>query len=170
MRHSDDPLAAGPRAVSIDAGRPTSCDLETTLARPLMRFDEPPGAADDAVWRLVTERARRGSRPGERDDGAFVALAIEGGGMAGAVSGGMCVAFESLGLISGFDAIYGSSAGALNASYTAAGQARARAGLYARAAEARLIDPRRALRGHAVFRLGEIINSLFQAHPHDRRV
>jgi predicted patatin/cPLA2 family phospholipase len=97
-------------------------------------------------------------------------LAIEGGGMAGAVSAGMCVALESLGLIASFDAIYGSSSGALNASYTAAGQASSRAGLYPRAAEARLVDPRRALRGRPLFRLGEIVNSLLVAHPHDERV
>lgn len=34
------------------------------------------------VWRLLTERARAGSRPGARTDGHRVALAIEGGGMA----------------------------------------------------------------------------------------
>ena len=48
---------------------------------------------------LVVERAATGSRPGARTDGARVALAIEGGGMAGAVSGGMCAALEALGLI-----------------------------------------------------------------------
>lgn len=126
------------------------------------------GAND--VWRLVVERAWAGSRPGQRADGARIALAIEGGGMAGAVSAGMCVALESLGLISCFDVIYGSSSGALNASYTAAGQARRRAGLYPRTAEARLIDPRRALRGRPPFQLTEIVNSLLCAHPHDERV
>jgi predicted patatin/cPLA2 family phospholipase len=136
---------------------------------PLLDFGEA-SSADDGVWRLVVERAWAGSRPGQRADGARVALAIEGGGMAGAVSAGMCVALESLGLISSFDVIYGSSSGALNASYTAAGQARWRAGLYPRAAEVRLIDPRRALRGQPPFRLTEIVNSLLHAHPHAYRV
>lgn len=90
--------------------------------------------------------------------------------MAGAVSAGMCVALESLSLIDSFDAIYGSSSGALNASYAAAGQARCRAGLYPRAADARLIDPRRALRGRPPFQLNEIITLLLETHPHDRQV
>jgi predicted patatin/cPLA2 family phospholipase len=120
----------------------------------------------DDVWPLLVERARTGRRA----DGARVALAIEGGGMAGAVSAGMCVALESLGLIASFDAIYGSSSGAMNASYTAAGQARSRADLYPQAAEEGLIDPRRVLRGRAPFRLTDIVGSLFRAHPHDRRV
>ncbi|MGH2870120.1 MAG: patatin-like phospholipase family protein [Solirubrobacteraceae bacterium] len=136
---------------------------------PLSDFHERLGSAS-GVWRLVVERAWGGSRPGHRTDGARVALAVEGGGMTGAVSAGMCVALEAWGLTASFDVIYGSSSGALNASFTAAGQARARAGLYPRVAEAGLIDPRRALRGRPVFRLGEIVNSLLVAHPHDEKL
>jgi predicted patatin/cPLA2 family phospholipase len=140
-----------------------------SMRRPLPWFDDSSGLADP-VLRLLIERARDGSRPGDRSGGARLALAIEGGGMAGAVSAGMCVALESLGLIAGVDVIYGSSAGALNASYVAAGQARSRATLYSRAAEARLIDPCRALRGRPPFRLSELVNSLLRAHPHDDNV
>lgn len=43
--------------------------------------------------------------------------------MGGATSAGMCVVLESLGLVRAFDRIYGCSAGALNGSATAAGQA-----------------------------------------------
>jgi predicted patatin/cPLA2 family phospholipase len=129
-------------------------------------------AADDAdpIWELIMERARVGSRPGCRADGARLALAVEGGGMAGTVSAGMCVALEALGLIASFDVIYGSSAGALNASYTAAGQARTRARLYADAAAAGVVSPRRALRGHPPFRLAELVEGMLRAHPHDARV
>lgn len=137
--------------------------------RPLTAFDAE-HAPFDPVWRLVVDRAAAGSQPGRRTDGAHLALAIEGGGMAGAVSAGMCVALETLGLISSFDVIYGSSSGALNASYTAAGQARWRAGLYPRAAEARLIDPRRVLRGRPPFRLTALVNALLRDYPHDQRV
>jgi predicted patatin/cPLA2 family phospholipase len=139
------------------------------LALPLLDFGEPT-SADETVWRLVVERACTGSQLGRRVDGARIALAIEGGGMAGAVSAGMCVALESLGLIASFDVIYGSSSGAMNASYTAAGQVRRRAGLYPRAAEARLIELRRAMRGRPPFQLTEVINSLLCAHPHHPRV
>lgn len=126
--------------------------------------------ADDPVLRLLVARAVSGSRPGRRSDGARVALAIEGGGMAGSVSAGMCAALESLGLVESFDVIYGSSSGALNASYAAAGQARARASLYELAAASGLVDPRQALRGRPPFRLAELVNSLLRAYPHSQRV
>lgn len=122
------------------------------------------------MLRLLADRAAAGGRPGHHGDGRRLALAIEGGGMAGAISAGMCVALEELGLIGCFDLIYGSSSGAINASYTAAGQAGRRAALYLAAAEARLVDPRRALRGRPPFRLGALVNSLLKLHAHDRKV
>lgn len=51
----------------------------------------------------------------ERPPQARIALVVEGGGMRGAVSGGMALALGELGLARSFDAVYGSSAGALNA-------------------------------------------------------
>ena len=50
-----------------------------------------------------------------RPAGARLALVVEGGGMRGAVSGGMALALGELGLAGAFDAAYGASAGALNA-------------------------------------------------------
>ena len=44
--------------------------------------------------------------------------------MRGVVSAGMVSALEELGLTHAFDAVYGSSAGAINAAYFLAGQAR----------------------------------------------
>jgi predicted patatin/cPLA2 family phospholipase len=70
-----------------------------------------------AVARLIAARTEAGSRPGARDDGQRLALVIEGGGMRGAVSGGMAMALEELGLREAFDAVYGASAGALNAAW-----------------------------------------------------
>ena len=66
------------------------------------------------VLRVILERTRAGSRPRERDDEHVVCLAIEGGGMRGAVTAGMCVVLEAAGLAGAFDRIYGVSAGALN--------------------------------------------------------
>ena len=43
--------------------------------------------------------------------------------MRGVVSAGMCVLLEQAGLIDAIDVIYGVSSGALNGSFTAAGQA-----------------------------------------------
>ena len=56
-----------------------------------------------------------------RPDGARVALAIEGGGMRGAVSAGMVIAIHELGLTDAFDFVFGASAGALNAVWQLSG-------------------------------------------------
>jgi predicted acylesterase/phospholipase RssA len=77
----------------------------------------------DPVLRIMLDRARSGSRPLDRSDRYRVCLAIEGGGMRGAVSAGMCVVLEAAGLVPAFDRIYGVSAGALNGWATAVGQA-----------------------------------------------
>jgi predicted acylesterase/phospholipase RssA len=58
----------------------------------------------------------------ERPPGARIALVVEGGGMRGAVSGGMALALHELGLAGAFDAAYGSSAGALNAMWLVSGR------------------------------------------------
>src|SRR5436309_12091258 len=60
----------------------------------------------------------------ERPAGARLALVIEGGGMRGAVSGGMALALDELGLAGAFDAAYGSSAGTLNAMWLVSGRLR----------------------------------------------
>ncbi len=69
------------------------------------------------VLRVLRERARAGSLPGERRDGFRVALAIEGGGMRGTISAGMALALDELGLVSAFDAVYGASAGAITGAW-----------------------------------------------------
>ena len=60
----------------------------------------------------------------ERPAGARIALAVEGGGMRGSVSGGMALGLDELGLGDAFDAAYGSSAGALNAMWLVSGRVR----------------------------------------------
>jgi predicted patatin/cPLA2 family phospholipase len=60
----------------------------------------------------------------ERPPDARIALVVEGGGMRGAVSGGMALALHELGLDDAFDAAYGSSAGALNAMWLVSGRVR----------------------------------------------
>lgn len=69
------------------------------------------------VAQLLHERMAVGSKPGQRGDGARIGLAIEGGGMRGAVSAGAAAALNLLGLSDAFDAVYGSSAGALIAAF-----------------------------------------------------
>jgi predicted acylesterase/phospholipase RssA len=69
------------------------------------------------VLRVIDERMRSGSRPGNRSDGLRVVLAIEGGGMRGTVSAGMALALHELGLTPAFDAVYGASAGAITGAW-----------------------------------------------------
>jgi predicted patatin/cPLA2 family phospholipase len=69
------------------------------------------------VLRVLEQRARSGSRPGHRDDGLRIALSIEGGGMRGTVSAGMALALHERGLVPAFDAVYGSSAGAISGAW-----------------------------------------------------
>jgi predicted patatin/cPLA2 family phospholipase len=69
------------------------------------------------VLQLIEERVRAGSRPGHRDDPHRIVLSVEGGGMRGTVSAGMALALHELGVVSGFDAVYGSSAGALTGAW-----------------------------------------------------
>lgn len=75
------------------------------------------------VLELMRARKRAGGKPGEHDDGATLAVAIEGGGMRGIVSAGMAAAIETLGLRDTVDRIYGSSAGSLNGAFLIARQA-----------------------------------------------
>jgi predicted acylesterase/phospholipase RssA len=69
------------------------------------------------VLRLLVDRVRAGSRPGQRADEHRIALCIEGGGMRGTVSAGMALAVQELGLLPAFDAVYGASAGAITAAW-----------------------------------------------------
>lgn len=69
------------------------------------------------VLRVIEERVRSGSRPGNRSDGLRVVLSIEGGGMRGTVSAGMALALHERGLTPAFDAVYGASAGAITGAW-----------------------------------------------------
>src|SRR4051812_32805485 len=75
------------------------------------------------VLQLLRDRMRDASRPGQRGDGARLALLVEGGSSRGAYSSGMTIAIEQLGLLPAFDAVYGSSAGSLNAAWLLCGRA-----------------------------------------------
>jgi hypothetical protein len=74
---------------------------------------EPGTAGRHEVLRALTERAGTG----ESGAGRRVVLAIEGGGMRGTVSAGMAFALYELRLVEAFDAVYGSSAGAISGAW-----------------------------------------------------
>jgi predicted acylesterase/phospholipase RssA len=104
-----------------------------------------PEETADPVLRVISERTQRRSVPRRRDDEHVVCLAIEGGGMRGAVSAGMCLVLEAAGVVRAFDRIYGVSAGALNGWATAVGQAALSATHYEDAARRRVINRMRPL-------------------------
>ena len=111
---------------------------------------------------MLHERARTGSLPGRRADPHVVCLAVEGGGMRGAVTAGMCLVLEQTGLIPAFDRIYGCSSGALAGCYAAAGQAALWATSFDDAACRTFIDPRRVLRRQAVLDLGYLFETVIR--------
>lgn len=76
---------------------------------------------DHPALQLLRQRALSGSRPGQRRDPFKLGLVVEGGGMRGCVSGGALQALTDLGLRDTFDAVYGSSAGAINSTYFLSG-------------------------------------------------
>jgi predicted patatin/cPLA2 family phospholipase len=65
------------------------------------------------VIQIIEKRKEQGSLPKHRSDDYKLGLVIEGGGMRGVVGAGMATALHYLGLVNVFDAVYGSSAGAL---------------------------------------------------------
>ena len=122
-----------------------------------------PAQASHPVLQVILERAQAGSTPGRRDDGHLVCLAVEGGGMRGAVSAGMCVVLEAVGLVAAFDRIYGVSAGALNGWATAVGQAALSATHYQDAANRRVINPMRPLVGRPVIDFEFLFENVIRA-------
>ncbi|KAI8477184.1 MAG: acyl transferase/acyl hydrolase/lysophospholipase [Monoraphidium minutum] len=94
---------------------------------PTRQAQAPPAAAltplpphDHPVLDLLRSRLRDGSAPGARSDGFKLGLVVEGGGMRGIVTGAMLMGL--LDARGAFDAVYGASAGAMNASYYLTGQ------------------------------------------------
>ncbi|MEU3651506.1 patatin-like phospholipase family protein [Streptomyces sp. NPDC032161] len=77
---------------------------------------------DHPVLEILRARRASGSLPGRREDGARVALAVEGGGMRGVVSAAMLSQLEDYGYKNAFDVVYGCSSGGINAAYFLAGE------------------------------------------------
>lgn len=75
------------------------------------------GAYVRELLRILDERVRSGSLPGQRDDAYRIALSIEGGGMRSTVSAGMALALHERGFVSAFDAVYGASGGAITGAW-----------------------------------------------------
>jgi hypothetical protein len=97
-------------------GPPSSTEATTDSSR--SRWDAQQLQQHDVV-QLMARRFHSLSTPGHRtaNDTAVLALAMEGGGMRGAVSAGMAAALCMLGLTDTIDSVYGSSAGSVVGAY-----------------------------------------------------
>lgn len=114
------------------------------------------------VVELLRERKRQGSAPGRRRDDARLVLLVEGGSSRGAYSSGMTIAIERLGLLPAFDAVYGSSAGSLNAAWLLCGRAeKTQHAWWDPEIMGATINPRRVLRGQPVVDTGYLVNTVY---------
>jgi predicted patatin/cPLA2 family phospholipase len=115
-------------------------------------------AMEHPVAQVLAERARTGSRPGERADAHRVALVLEGGGMRGVVSAAMTAALQRLGLTPCFDLVVGSSAGAINGAALLAGSAQQASAAYCGPLASRsFVNPLRILRGKPVIDVNDVL-------------
>ena len=120
------------------------------------------------VLRAIAARTRAGSQPGARDDGLRIALAVEGGGMRGTISGGMALALHDLGLVPAFDAVYGASAGAISGAWLLSSRPQGLRGWTEPAFAKTLIRRSALLRGRPVADVRALIEELYQtAWPMD---
>ncbi|MEW5298182.1 MAG: hypothetical protein WDW38_001088 [Sanguina aurantia] len=107
----------------------SSSTIATLAERASATYIEAPGlqippnhAHNHPTLKLIEQRLKNGCAPGQRSDGFKLGLVVEGGGMRGIVSGAMLMAINNLNLRGTFDAVYGASAGAINATYFLTGQ------------------------------------------------
>jgi predicted patatin/cPLA2 family phospholipase len=116
----------------------------------------------DAVLQLLRDRKQDASTPGHRSDDARLVLLVEGGSSRGAYSSGMTIAIEQLGLLPLFDAVYGSSAGSLNAAWLLCGRAESTMHAWWEPIVMRgTIDPRRALRRQPVVDTRFLVHTVY---------
>lgn len=119
-------------------------------------------SSGDSVRALLRDRKRQGSTPGRRGDDARLVLLVEGGSSRGAYSSGMTVAIEQLGLLPMFDAVYASSAGALNAAWLLCGRAESTMHAWWDPRVMRAtIDPRRLFRGRPVVDTRFLVHTVY---------
>ena len=121
------------------------------------------GTGAEDVVDLLAARAAGGSLPGQRTDGARLVLLIEGGSARGAISNGMALVIEELDLLDCFDAVYGSSAGALNGAWLLCRRAgRNIQGWWHPEVMPKVINPRRALLGRPVVDTRYLVHHVYE--------
>lgn len=121
----------------------------------------PPAPHHHPVLTLLRERIASGSLPGQRADGCKLGLAIEGGGMRAVVSCGMAAEVARLAGYDAFDAVYGTSGGALIGSYFVAREMHLGPSIMVDdLPNPRFINWRRALRRHPVMSLSYLLDEV----------
>lgn len=102
------------------------------------------GVNPKQVIELVKHRIKTGSRTA---DGRKLAVVVEGGAMRGTYTAGSLLAFHLMGAVDIFDAVYATSAGAMNAAHFLSGVGHLKAATYYRAlADGRFYNPWRLSR------------------------
>ncbi len=118
-----------------------------------------------SVRDVLLERLDRSSVPGYRDDDYRLVVAVEGGGMRGAVSSGMLLALEQLGLRNSVDVVVGTSAGAIAGAFFATSQGTSGSVLYYTVLNSeRFLNPKRLMREGSVLDLDYLINEALDRH------
>ena len=117
----------------------------------------PPSVRD-----VLLNRLDAGSTPGARTDGHKVVLAVEGGGMRGAVSAGMLLALEQLGLRDSIDEVVGTSAGAIAGAFFVVEKGTHGSSMYYTVLNSqRFVDRRRLVRSGPVLDIEWLVNEAF---------
>ena len=112
---------------------------------------------------VIRARRRSGRPAGGHGDGHKLGLAIEGGGMRGALSAAMLTALDDLGLRSVFDVVYGTSSGAVNAAYFLTGDSWYPLTIYLDELPTRqFVDFRRAFVGRAILDLDYVFEQVLE--------
>jgi predicted patatin/cPLA2 family phospholipase len=115
------------------------------------------------VIQVLTSRRARESVPGQREDDFRVGLAVEGGGMRGALSAAMMSALGDYGFTDSFDAIYAYSAGAINSAYFISGGGwHSLSVYYDELIGGEFIDYRRLLRGGPLVSLDFVLDVVME--------
>jgi predicted patatin/cPLA2 family phospholipase len=130
--------------------------------REQVRADASPDTGTASQHEVLRALAERAGAAGEHGDGMRVALAIEGGGMRGTISGGMALALHELGLVTAFDALYGSSAGAISGAWLLSSRPEGLRGWTEPAFARTLIRRYGPLRGRPVADVRALVEELYQ--------
>ena len=115
------------------------------------------------VLELIHDRHSSGSQPLHRTEDARLAVVLEGGSSRAAFGGGMVSVLEELDLLHTVDAVYGSSAGALNGAWLVCQKVRANIhGWWAPETMGAIIQPRNALRRRPVVNGDALVDEVYE--------